>query len=111
MLSHNFYIAYTHLHNVFLNLIVLPPVVSIVPSEAVVKEGDNATFNCLATGLGAEDFKYQWFLNNQAVDSSDSPALVISSVSVDNTGNYTCSVINSYDDTGLSGVATLYFSN
>ena len=81
----------------------LPPVVSVMSvRETELKEGENAEFNCTATGVGASNFTYQWFLNNQPVDGEDTQTLVVSSVSEGNTGDYTCSVLNPYGVIGRS---------
>lgn len=82
-----------------------------MPTEIKVNKGERAEFNCSATGVGADDFKYQWLLNsNIFVVDGNTSTLVIASVSVDNIGNYTCSVTNSYGDSKQSGVARLYLS-
>ena len=89
--------------------IALPPVVSVAPTgEVTVEQGENAVFNCLATGVGALNFSYRWFLNNELVVDQDAQNLIISSVSEGNTGDYTCSVLNPYEAIGRSNnVATL----
>ena len=82
-----------------------------MPTEIKGNKGERVEFNCSATGVGAVDFKYQWLLNNNIlVVGGNTSILVITSVSVDDIGNYTCSVINSYGDSGESGVARLYLS-
>ena len=84
--------------------------VSIVSARKIVKEGEHAEFNCTATGVGVNDFSYQWFLNNIPISSQDrfqSSTLVINSVSEKNTGDYTCSVRNPYGGIGRSGIARL----
>ena len=70
--------------------------------EIVVKEGEQAEFICLATGIGANNFKYQWFLNRNTVVGQDTQTLIISSVSEGDTGGYTCSVLNPYGGIGRS---------
>lgn len=85
-----------------------PPVVEIKPKELTVKIGEQAEFNCSATGVGANNFKYQWFLNNRAIDGKNTSTLVIDPDSVDDTGDYTCSVTNEYGGFVQSKVATLY---
>ena len=70
--------------------------------KIVVKEGEQAELICLATGIGASNFKYQWFLNNNPVVGQDTQTLIISSVSEGDTGNYTCSVLNPYGGIGRS---------
>ena len=77
--------------------LALPPVVRIMPDGVIeLREGERAEFICEATGIGANDFKYQWFLNKQLVDGQDTQNLIVSSVSEDTTGDYTCSVLNPY---------------
>ena len=87
----------------------LPPVVFIAPAgKVVVKKGTYVEFNCLATGVGAANFKYQWFLNNEPIAHQDTRTLIVTSVSTANTGDYTCSVLNPYEVTGQSNnTATL----
>lgn len=84
--------------------------VNVIPTVETVKKGEHTKFNCSAIGVGAGDFKYQWYLNGFAVsvDGSMSSVLVINSVSKDNIGNYTCIVSNSFGGFGQSGVARLY---
>ena len=83
--------------------------VFIAPAgEVVIKKGACAEFNCLATGIGAANFKHQWFLNNEPIAHQDTRALIVTSVSAANTGNYTCSVLNRYEVMGQSNnTATL----
>ena len=69
-----------------------------------VKKGERAEFICMATGLGFNDFKYQWFLNAIPVNGQANRNLVIRSVSETNTGDYTCSVLNPYDGIGRSNI-------
>ena len=77
--------------------------VTVVPSgEVVFKEGDNLKFVCSATGVGFNDFKYQWFLNSDPVPGHDMSTLIINSVTESNTGRYTCSVLNPYGGIGRS---------
>ena len=88
--------------------IALPPVVSITSEIKVkVKKGEHVEFICSATGVGANDFIYQWFLNDLPVAGQDTATLVIDAVSEDNTGDYRCFVRNRYKGTGQSEVATL----
>ena len=76
--------------------------------QVAVKRGECAEFICMATGLGFNDFKYQWFLNNIPVNGQKNRDLVIGCVSKTNTGNYSCSVLNPYEGIGQSNItATL----
>ena len=86
---------------------VLPPEVSIKPAEAQTTEGRSVEFFCTATGFGANDFTYQWFLNNLPVAGQAAPSLVINDVSEGNTGNYICFVSNTYGGIGQSEIGRL----
>ena len=98
--------------------IAIPPVVSILhdgkilTKEISAEEGDRIQFNCLATGVGMDDFKYQWFLNNgPPIAGQVRPTLVVGPISESNTGEYTCSVVNPYGGIGRSNNnATLVLS-
>ena len=88
--------------------IVLPPVVSIESEKEIkVKVGTLVELFCSATGVGAEDFTYQWFLNGLPIMGQDTSTLVIHAVSEDNTGDYKCLVRNRYNDIGQSELVIL----
>ena len=84
---------------------------TIVPTQIETKKEGYAEFNCSATGLGVDGFKYQWFLNKDLVAEQNTSILVIEEISEYNTGEYTCSVKNSYGGIGRSGVARLILGN
>jgi len=86
-------------------------VVTITPGEVKVNKGEHAEFTCLATGVDASNFKYQWFLNKVLIISQNTSTLVINAVIEDNTGDYTCSVSNSYRGISNSKVARLTLGN
>ena len=86
--------------------------VSVRPNQGgvqvTVKKGEHAEFICVATGVGRNNFKYQWFLNKDLVAGQSASTLVINSVSEGNTGDYSCSVQNQYGGIGRSNnTATL----
>ena len=81
--------------------------VSIVSDkELKVKEGERVKMHCSADGVGAENFVYQWFLNDLSF-ASDTSTFVIGAVSEDNTGDYQCFVRNQYNGIGQSEVVKL----
>jgi len=86
-------------------------VVTITPGEVKVKKGERTEFTCSATGVDASNFKYQWFLNKVLITGQNTSTLVINAVTEDNTGDYTCSVSNSYGGIGNSKVARLTLGN
>ena len=88
--------------------VALPPVVSITSEkEKTVSKGEHVNLLCSATGVGADDFVYQWFLNGLRVAGQDTSTLVIAAVTEDNTGDYKCFVMNQYNGIGQSEVVTL----
>ena len=69
-------------------LLVLPPVVQIVSEEEVnAREGERVDFVCSATGVGSDEFVYQWFLNNLRIADQATPTLVIGAASENDTGD------------------------
>ena len=96
-----------NLYMSFVFSIVLPPEVSIIPAEVQVRKRESIEFFCLATGLGANNFIYQWFLNDLPVVAHGMPTLVINDVTEIDTGDYVCFVRNPYGGIGQSAVARL----
>ena len=85
----------------------LPPVVSIASENQEVRKGEHIEFLCSATGVRADHFIYQWFLNDLPVAGQHTSTLAIKAVSEGNTGDYKCFVRNQYNGTGQSEVVTL----
>ena len=75
--------------------------------EINAREGQRVEFVCSATGVGSDDFIYQWFLNGLRVADQDISTLVIGAVSENDTGDYKCFVRNQYNGIGQSKVAKL----
>ena len=90
-----------------MHLTVLPPEVAITPAEINTTQGKTVEFICTAHGLGANNFTYQWFLNDLPVAGQATPKLVINDVSNEDTGDYTCFVRNSYGGINQSEMARL----
>jgi len=86
-------------------------VVTITPGEVKVNKGERTEFTCSATGVDASNFKYQWFLNKVLIINQNTSILVINNLTEDNTGDYTCSVSNSYGIIGNSKIARLTLGN
>ena len=61
--------------------------------------------------MGANDFVYQWFLNDFPIAVQHTSILVIDAVSEDNTGDYKCFVRNQYKGIGQSEVVKLVLGN
>ena len=75
--------------------------------EVKAREGERVEFICSATGIGSDDFIYQWFLNDLHIANQDKSTLVIGAASENDTGDYRCFVINQYNGIGQSEVARL----
>ena len=86
-----------------------PPVASIMPLSVNTIRGQRVTFSCSANGVGVSTFVYGWLLNGIPIDGETSPNLVVTTLE-DNTGNYQCTVRNTYNGFGRSPVATLIIS-
>ena len=82
----------------------------VTPAEVKVEKGERAEYVCSATGLGINNFIYQWFLNDLPIADQAMPTLVINDVTEDNTGDYVCFVGNPYGGIGQSEVARLILS-
>ena len=82
--------------------------VNIAPQKEVkVREGEHVKFTCSATGVGADGFIYQWFLNDLPVANQHTSTLTIAAMSENNAGDYRCFVRNQYNATSQSEVVTL----
>lgn len=79
-------------------------------AEVNVREGERVEFVCSATGVGSDDFVYQWFLNDLRIANQDTSTLVIDAASENDTGDYRCFVRNQYNGIGQSKVARLVLS-
>lgn len=94
--------------------IALPPVVNITPSSITASEGDMVTFICLATGVSASNFAYEWSLNGSLINGVTEQIYNVS-VTADTSskstiGNYKCTVTNQYGNSSQSNIATLILS-
>lgn len=75
--------------------------------EVKVSKGEYIEILCSATGVGADGFMYQWFLNDLPIADQDGSILVIGAVTEDNTGDYKCFVRNQYNGIGQSEAVKL----
>ena len=75
-----------------------------------MNKGKDAQFTCSATGVGSSDFIYQWFLNREPIDGQTTAFLSIDSVSVYETGDYTCSVKSPYGIGQSENKGTLFLN-
>lgn len=82
---------------------------SVTPSSIAATEGDSITFTCLATGVGMNNFTYEWSLNNSLINEVTEPSynIIVSEMTI---GNYTCVVKNQFGGSSQSNMAILTLS-
>ena len=82
---------------------------SVTPSSIAATEGDSITFTCLATGVGASNFTYEWLLNGSLINGVTEHSYSIT-VSKSIIGNYMCIVKNQFGGSSQSNIAILTLS-
>ena len=83
------------------------PTVILTPSSQTVEVTFTAKFNTIVSGVGSEDFTYQWFHNGTIISDENGRSLVITNVTESKSGKYECIVSNYYNNTAISEAATL----
>jgi pectin methylesterase-like acyl-CoA thioesterase len=87
------------------NLYVLvPPTISVQPTNLVVINTQSAAFSVIAAGVPS--VAYQWYINSSPIASANSSTYTIASASPTNIGNYSVIITNSVGSV-TSSVATL----
>jgi uncharacterized repeat protein (TIGR01451 family) len=71
-----------------------PPGITQQPASLTVSQGQNATFNLLASG--DTPLSYQWRFNGSPIASATSSGYTITAAAVNNAGSYDAIVSNSY---------------
>ena len=78
---------------------------TVMPSNQSVEVTLNATFTTNVTGVGSDNFTYQWRRHNKMMIISEEAFLIITNVTLNDTGMYNCTVINQYGDSNSSLVS------
>ena len=81
------------------------PVVTVMPSSQSVEVTLNATFTTMVTGVGSDDFTYQWRHSGTIISGETNSTLSITNVILNDTGMYDCTVMNQYGDSDSSSVS------
>ena len=82
--------------------------VHVIPPNQIVEVTYNASFFATnVTGVGAEEFTYQWRHNDIVMTGEVSEMLFIPYVEESDGGYYECIVTNVFGDTGVSNAAEL----
>ena len=66
-----------------------------------------ATFTAMVTGMGSDNFTYQWRHNGTIISGETENTLMITNVMESNSGEYECIVTNQFGDTNTSNVVML----
>ena len=80
---------------------------TVMPSSQSVEVTHNATFTTMVTGVGSNNFTYQWRHNGTIISGETGDTLVITNVMESNSGGYECIVDNQLGDTNSSNVVIL----
>ena len=78
-----------------------------MPSSQSVEVTNTATFTTTVTGVGSDDFTYQWRHNRANISGETEDTLMITNVMESDSGDYECIVTNQFGDTDTSDVVVL----
>ena len=73
-----------------------------MPSSQSVEATHNATLITMVTGVGSNNFTYQWRHNGTIISGETRDTLIIRNVTTYDTGVYSCTVMNQYGDSNSS---------
>ena len=79
---------------------------TVLPSSQSVEVTHNATFVTMVTGVGSNNFTYQWRHNGTIISGETGNILIIANLMSSDSGTYSSTVMNQYGDSDLSS-ATL----
>ena len=80
---------------------------TVMPSSQSVEVTLTATFTTMVTGVGSNDFTYQWRHNGTIISGETEDTLIITNVMESNSGEYECIVTNQFGDNNTSPVVML----
>ena len=80
---------------------------TVMPSSQSVEVTHNATFTTMVTGVGSNNFTYQWRHNGTIISGETNHTLVIINVMESNGGEYSCIMDNQLGDTVTSNIVVL----
>ena len=78
-----------------------------MPSIRIVEVTHDATFNATVTGVGSDNFTYQWSHNGTIINETMNNTLIITKVAAHNAGEYSCTVMNQYEDSNSSSASLI----
>ena len=77
------------------------------PPSQTVQVAQPVKFTTTVSGVGKENFTYQWIHNEEITDGETNNTLAFDSVTRDHSGTYQCVVKNEYGDSATSNVSLL----
>jgi len=83
------------------------PEVTVTPFSQSVEVTLAAMFTTTVSGVGVENFMYQWRHNGTIISGETGDTLMISNVMESHSGDYECIVTNQYGDSDQSDVVIL----
>ena len=78
-----------------------------MPSSQSIEVTHNVTFTTMVTGVGSNNFTYQWRHNETIISEETGDTLMIANVMEREKGYYECIVANEFGDTHTSNVVVL----
>jgi len=81
--------------------------VTLHPARQSVEVTQPVKFITTVSGVGKENFRYQWRHNGEDINGETSNTLTINRVTKDDGGNYECVVNNEYGDYATSNTSEL----
>ena len=79
----------------------------MTPSSQSVEVTHTAMFTTTVSGVGVQNFMYQWRHNGTVITGETGDTLVITNVMENDSGDYECIVTNEYGDSDTSDVVVL----
>ena len=77
------------------------------PASQNVEIAQHVKFTTTVSGVGKENFSYQWRHNGEDINGETNNTLAIDSVIKDHLGTYECVVKNEYGDCVTSNISEL----
>ena len=84
---------------------------TVTPSSPSVELTRNITLFTTVTGVGSNNFTYQWRHNGNNITRQNASTLTITNVMESDSGGYDCIVTNQFGDTNTSPVVMLMITS
>ena len=82
-----------------------------MPSSPSIELTHNITFTAIVTGVGSDNFNYQWRHDGSNITNQTANTLMITNVTESDGGVYECIVTNQFGDTNTSPVVMLMITS